>query len=575
MSGEILRFADFELDRGAYELRHKGNVVQLERIPLALLFLLASRPGQLVTRQQILDEIWGKNVFIDVENSINTAVRKLRRALDDDANAPHFVATVPAMGYRFLAPVRQAATVTVHPRPRRVLVVLPFTNLSGDPQQEYLSDGLTEETVTGLGRMASDEFGVIARTSAMSYKNTAKTIAEIGAELGADFALEGSVRRHGNRLRISAQLIRTSDQIHLWADNYDRDLRDVLSMQAELGRAVGREVRVRLSPASRPSHPVDPDAYDAYLRGRYQVFHITQANIERGIEHFRQSLKIDPHFAAAYAGIADAYERLPLAGDVAPGDAFPKAEDAARKALAIDPVSVEAHTALGVKCFWFDWNCSAAEKHLRAAIANDVNDPIAHQQFGHLLSNLGRHDDAIAEIELARRIDPLSLIINSQRGQFRYHARRYEEAEALYAKARDLNPDFWPLRVHLARLRQQQGRHQEALAEARKAVELSGGGIQAISLTGAAYAAMGEIAEAEEVLNHLVSLKKDRYVAPYRLAMLHLALGRFDRAFELLEEALRMRDINLVFIGVEPRWDVVRENPRFRRIAARVGLWDG
>lgn len=575
MAWEILRFADFELDRGAYELRCNGSVVRLESIPLALLFLLAGAQGRLVTRQEILEQVWGKNVFVDIESSINTAVRKLRKALRDDADSPTLIVTVPTKGYRFVASVRQAARTPPDAHQRSVLVVLPFENLSGDPQQEYFSDGLMEEAITDLGQLASDGLGVIARTTAISYKNTSKTIAEIGAELGAGFALEGSVRREGTRVRISAQLIRTSDQTHLWADSYDRELKDILTMQAELGRAIAHQVRLKLTPAWRPVHQVDPDAYDAYLRGRHTLWRLTRADIERAIEYYRRATEIDPGFAAPWAGLADAYNVLPITSDVRPHDAFPKSERAAREALLLDPALAEAHSALAGINFWYHRDWVASEQHIRRAIEFNPSYSMAHLWYGHMLSNLARHKEAMAAIERARELDPLSLITNTLYAQFRYQARRYGEAVILLAKALDLDPHFWVARLCLGKVYHQQRRYDDALAEFEKAGHSSGGNLQPIVFAGHTAAALGRRDQARQVLARLHAIRGHQYVPPYFLALMHFALGEIEPTFQWFDEAVEERDVHLVFLQVEPSWDGLLSDARFRRLLHRVGLRTG
>lgn len=578
LPAELLQFDNFELDRGAYELRRAGRKVRLEPIPFQLLILLVERRGLLVTRAEIIEHIWGKDVFVDTDHSINTAVRKIRLALRENPNAPRFVVTLPGKGYRFDVPVREKvgdAPAAVKPN-RVMLVVLPFENLSSDPAQEYFSDGLTEEIITDLGQLDSDRLGVIARTSAMSYKGTRKNIGEIGRELGADFALEGSVRRHGHRVRISAQLIRAKDQTHLWAHNYDREVKDILAVQRELGQAIAGQVQVRLTPeqstAREGVRAVDPAAFDAYLRGRYYLWRVTRPNVERAIEYFREATRIDPCMATAYAGLADAYDILPITSDFSPRKAFPQAEQAAKQALEIDPDLAEAHAALGGVRFWYNWDWLAAEEHCCRAIARNASYAMAHLRYGHLLSNTGRHEEALAEIELARQLDPLSLIINTLCAQFRYQARQYDEAALLLNKALELDPNFWVAQINLANLYLQQKRFDEALAAAEKAREFSGGNTQALSLIAYACATLGRRSEAEQILEKLRALEMHHYVPPYNIAIVELGLGRTQLALDWLLRAYDDRDVLMVFLAVEPKWDSIRLSPQFESILSRMNL---
>ncbi|MGA8142584.1 MAG: winged helix-turn-helix domain-containing protein [Candidatus Acidiferrales bacterium] len=581
MPVETVHFEDFELDRSAYQLRRGGSIVHLERIPFDLLNLLVERHGELVTRQEILEQIWGKDVYVDADNSINTAVRKIRRALDDNPEEPRFVVTIPARGYRFVAAVREATQEDSKQSlsgeaTRAMLVVLPFENITNDPTQEYFSDGLTEETITNLGELGAEGLGVIARTSAMSYKGTRKSIAEIGRELGVGYALEGSVRRDGNRLRISAQLIRTSDQTHLWAHNYDCELKDVLTVQSELGRAISDQVQVKLTPeegARTVGEPmINQGAYDAFLQGRFFLWRVTRPNIERAIEHFRRAIQLDARMAVAYAGIADAYDVLPITSDTPPGDSFRKSEQAAIEALKIDQGLAEAHSTLSSVRFWYNWNWAASEEHSRRAIARNTNYSLAHLRYGHLLSNIGRHEEAIAQIELARQLDPFSLITNTLCAQFRFQARRFEEVEPLLERALELEPHFWVAHILAVKFYQHQKRFEEALAAARRAREFSGGNTEAVALAGYTYGLMGRREDAERVIEELKQLGERQYVPPYNVATIYLGLGEEVTTLEWLEKAYEGRDVHLVFLKVEPKWDVLRGNSRFRGLMRRIGL---
>ncbi|MDE2273924.1 MAG: winged helix-turn-helix domain-containing protein [Gammaproteobacteria bacterium] len=578
----LLRFGEFELDRRAFQLRGAGQAVHLERIPLDILFLLVERCGDLVTREEINEKIWGRNRLIDTSNSINTAIRKIRQALGDDLHAPRFVETVTGKGYRFLPSVAAVDTAetsvnTAALQARRVmLAVLPFLNLSNDPAQEYFSDGLTEETIANFGQLGSDQLGIIARTSAMAYKGTSKNIADIGRELGVDFALEGSVRRDHNRVRISAQLIRTSDQTHVWAQQYDRDVQDLLELQCELGRAIASQVEIKLAPhvlsLTGQASTVNQVAYDRYLRGRFHLSKLTRPHLERAIEYFREAAQIDPQMAVTYAGIADAQAILPITSEAVPEEVFPLAEQAARKALEIDGRLAEAHCALASLNFWYKWDWTASETHSREAIACNPSHARAHMFYAHLLSNIGRHSEAIAEIEIARQFDPYSPIINTHCAQFRYHAGRYAEAIPILERTLELAPDFWVAYIVLAKTYQQLGRLIEARTAAEKGVGASVGNTEALSLLGYAEGVAGRQKQAQRVLAELQQASAQRYVPPYNFAVVYLGLGDRHRALEWLEKAYVNRDVHMVFLAVEPKWRRLRDEPRFFELLRRVGL---
>jgi TolB-like protein/DNA-binding winged helix-turn-helix (wHTH) protein len=385
MAGKVLKFENLELDLGSYQLRRDGSALKLEKIPMELLILLVSKRGQLVSRDEIIDRLWGKDVFVDSEHGVNTAIRKIRNVLIDDPDRPRYIETVVGKGYRFIAAVSVPLEEQLLPPPapapafafrklliigacalvalvagygivrrlwptggRTMLAVLPFQNLSGDAEQDYFSDGMTEEMITQLGSLDPQRLGVIARTSAMSYKHSTKGVDQIGRELGVSYILEGSARREGGRVRITAQLIQVRDQSHVWAAEYDRELQSVLGIQTEVASAIGDEVRLKLTPAQRANRAnlrvVNPEAYEAYLKGRYFMEKWTEEGTRVGREYFQQALQKDPNYALAYAGLADSYvwgrTGLP------PGEAVERAKEAATKALQLDDTLGEPHAAL-------------------------------------------------------------------------------------------------------------------------------------------------------------------------------------------------------------------------------------
>jgi serine/threonine-protein kinase len=459
---------------------------------------------------------------------------------------------------------------------RVMLVVLPFENLSQDPEQEYFSAGLTEETIADLGGVASDRLGVIARTSAMSYKGTRKSIAQIGRELGVDFAVEGSVRRHADRVRISVQLIRTSDQTHVWAQQYDRQLSDVLAVQDDIGRAIAQQIQVKLTPACAAhrasSRLVNQAAYDAYLQGRFHLWRVTRPDLERALEYFRQATEIDPTMAVAHAGLAQTYVVLPIAGGADPRQAFPRAEETAKQALELDPDSAEAQTAMTGLRHWYSWDWASAEAYARKAIARNPSYARAHQVLGRLLTNTGRHDEAIAEIDIARRLDPLAPLIIALSADFRLEARRYDEVEPLIHKAHELDPNFWVAHVSAAKLYLHQARYAEALAAAEKARRFSGGHSETLALIGLCHGAMGHRDEAGEVLSELERRRDAGYVPATHLATVHLGLGDTGQAMRWLERAFEDRDVWLTEAAVESRWDGLRAHPGFQDLIRRIGF---
>jgi|CZKR01.1.fsa_nt_gi TolB-like protein/lipoprotein NlpI len=577
----MLKFSDFELDERAYELRRAGRALKLERIPMDLLCLLARNAGQLVSRDAIIEKLWGKDVFLDTDNSINTAVRKIRQILSDDPRNPRFVQTVPGKGYRFAAPVTDEPHVMLEPSrnldvsQRVMLAVLPFENLGNDMEQEYFSDGLTEETIAYLGQLDPQSMGVIARTSSMVYKRTTKTIAEIGRELGVNFVLEGSVRRERQRIRITAQLIRVTDQTHLWAESYDREIGSVLGVQAELGVSIAKKIKIQLGGKEKPTLVADaernPEAHDAYLRGRYHWAKRTFAETRKAIEYFRKATDAEPTYARAYAGLADCYITLPMTSDMPSKDCFPKARAAVSKALELDGNLAEAHTSLGTIRFWFDWNWSGAEECYQRALEINPNYVVARLYRAHCLSNAGRHEEAIAEINRAVRLDPLSPILSTLLAEFLYHARRYDQAVTQFHNAVELAPRFWIAHLNFAKVYEQIGEHGRAIAELELARTSSDGNTEPISLLGYVLAKGGRHTEAENALAELIALAGQKYVPPMNIALLYAGLGKQDLMFEWLERGIRDRDVHMTFLR-DPKWDRLRENPRFREILRQVRL---
>ena len=395
-------------------------------------------------------------------------------------------------------------------------------------------------------------------------------------ELAAAFALEGSVRRDGERIRITAQLIRTSDQTHVWAHQYDRELKEVLALQSELGRAIAEQVQVELMPEEsverEPPAVMNQAAYDAFLHGRFHTWKVTRSNVEKAIEYYRQATQIDPRMAIAYAGMADAYDILPITSDVAPREAFPKAEQAAMEALKIDPNLAEAHCVLAAIRFWYSWDWAASEKSARRALDRNENNALAHLRYGHMLSNTGRHGEAVEQIELARRLDPFSLITSTMCAQFRYQAGQYDDVVPLLNRTFALEPHFWVAHILMAKLHQLRNQHEQAIVSARKAHDFSDGNTEARSLEGYSYGAMGRREQAKRVLAQLESLGRERYVPPYNMATVCLGLDDVEATIRWLEKAYEDRDAHVVFLNAEPRWARLKGEPRFQNLLRRAGL---
>lgn len=576
MCADVLRFGAFELDPENFQLRREGRRVKLDRMPLQLLILLASQPGKLISHRSAVDQVWGKEVFIEAESALYTAVRKIRRALEDNSGEPKFVETVSRKGYRFIAPVKAPSEPTRAAKQegrRAVLAVLPLENLSGDPRQEYFSDGLTEELITALGRLSA-ELGVIARTSVLRYKKTRKSIAEIAQELGADYVIEGSARRERARVRIALQLIRAADQTHVWAQAYEYPLRDVLRIQEEVAEAAARIIRLKLAKHPPATAEVDPHVYDCYLRARYLWDQRTSRSIEAAIVSFQKALQADSKYAPAWAGLANCLSALPLTSDVRPRDCFPQAQEAALQAQTLDPFLPEAHIAGGLVHFWFDWDATAAEESFRRAIELNPSNSSARMFLAHLHSNMQRHGEAIREIQQARNIDPLSRIVNTHEGHFLYNEGRYPEAKVVLGRVLKLAPKFWIPHLMLGKVLGITQRFRESLAEFTKADRYSYGNTEPSAFRGYTLAASGRAADARRLVRALERRGSRHYVpAPHR-ALIWVGLSEHAAALESLERALEEKDVRLIFLGVESRWDPLRAHPQFKKIYKRIGMGD-
>ena len=616
-----LRFGDsFELDPGAYQLRRSGQTLKLERIPMEILLLLTQRLGELVTREQIVERIWGKDINLDVDNSINGAIRKIRQVLKDDPEHPRFIQTVTGRGYRFIAPVQDAAQLTgavaepvtppSPPRPRmrvwlaaglalvvlggagavmvsrtraaaerRMMVaVLPFVNLTGDARQEYFSDGLTEEMITQLGERDPEHLGVIARTSVMHYKTDRPGLDQIARELGLQYVLEGSVRRDANHVRITAQLIRVGDQSQLWARQYDRTPADLLTLQNEIAQAIASEIEASLgrpvlaraaSDSVLSAHAFA--AYDLYLRGMFALNKRTSADLAEAIRYFEEATAKDPTFARAYAALADAEVLLAGYSGVPPRSLDAKARAAVLRALELDPSSAEAHTAFALIVQVNDLDWRTAEQEFRRAIALNPNYATAHHWYAEHLMWRGHFDDALRESERARQLDPLSLIIAADNGVILYCARRYDQAMEKWRSVLRIDPDF-PRAHQIIMGYLQKGMYDSARAdvEAERPVTSPPGVYWAAVASIDARAGRKQEARAE--LQQLLQSMQRHPIAAVYVAGAYLGFGDKEQTFAWLERAYAEDPSELIAINADPIFDPVRPDPRFQRLLARLGF---
>jgi TolB-like protein/DNA-binding winged helix-turn-helix (wHTH) protein/Flp pilus assembly protein TadD len=608
-------FGDFVLDVAAYDLRRSGHRVRLERQPMDLLILLIGRRGQLVSRSEIVDALWDKDVFVDVENGVNTAIRKLRQALRDSPDAPTFIETVPGKGYRFIATVEVPPDVgpspptvgegaarrgrarivlgvltvaalagallwgwkrTADPGARVTIAVLPFDNLNGDPETDFLASGLTEDTIVSLGRIDPERVSVIGRTSMIAYRRTSKSLAEIGRELGTDYLVESSLRAESSHLRITARLIRVRDQVQVWSDSFDSNTSSILGLQQEISAAIAEQVRTRLSPERQRAlarrHTQNADAYNFLLRGRHFLSQRTPEAMQRAIDAFQRAVDADPTYSLGWANLAMAYGTSPINSDVDPRRVFPRAREAALRAVAANPDVAEAQHALGHVKWAFDWDWPAAESAFRRAIKLDPSYSLVHLILAHLLSQTGRHAEAESFMRRARELDPLNPLSYALSSQVAFQARDYAGALQHANRAIALDQEFWIGHQMRGQALEELGDHDLALKALAAAARLSGQNSKPISLTGYILGRSGHTAEARDLLGALEMASRHRYVPPYALALAHAGLGDADAVFEWLGRAYAARDVHLMFLTVDPKWDRYRADPRFGDLLARCGF---
>jgi eukaryotic-like serine/threonine-protein kinase len=455
------------------------------------------------------------------------------------------------------------------------LAVLPLKNLSQEPGQEYFVEGMTDALIAELSQISA--LRVISRTSVMRYKETKKPLPEIARELNVEGIVEGSVQRSGERVRISAQLIYAPRDTHLWGRNYDRELRDVLALESSVAQAIAEEIQVKLTPQEQAhlaaTRQVNPQAYEAYLKGRYEWNERTAESLRRGITFFEQAVARDPRYALAYAGLADSYFALAYSAEVLPPrEAMPRARAAVQQALALDETLAEAHATLGAIKLFYDWDWARAQNEFERAIALQPGYATAHHWYGLYLGWMGRMPEATAELARAQELDPLSLIISANVAWTYSLARDYDRAIAQLRRTLELDPNFWAAHWDLGDCYLALGRSPEAIAELRKAVDLSAGSTGALAMLGYAYGTTGERAKAEKVLQELNQLGRSRYVSPADLAMVEFGLGHRDQAFARLEKAYQDRARFLVTLKVEPSLDRFRADPRLQDLLHRMHL---
>jgi TolB-like protein/DNA-binding winged helix-turn-helix (wHTH) protein/Tfp pilus assembly protein PilF len=629
----VVRFGTYEVSLHSGEVRKSGLRIRIQQQPMKLLEILLERPGEVVTREELRSRVWADESFGDFDQAVNIAIAKLRSALGDSAENPRFIETLPKRGYRFIADVSvvdadarpkvlesaagdlratapgnkvQSAGLEVARKRRlwppgwiivvlalvlslpilafllfrsrgrasadiRSLAVLPLDNLSGEASQNYFADGMTDELITDLAQISA--LRVISRTSVMVYKGARKPLPEIARELNVDAVVEGTVLRSGDQVRITAQLIEASTDKHLWSQSYEGDLRDTLALQKKVATAIAEQIRIELTPqeqaALKDAKVVNPEAYEAYLKGRYFWNKRTADGLKVALAYFNQAIEEDPKYAQAYSGLADTYALL---GDweygvLVPSEAYPKAKAAAIKALDLDKTLAEAHTSLAFSLDAFDWDWQSAENEFRRAIELNTGYATAHHWYAWHLSEMGRNSEAIAEMKKAENLDPLSLIISADMAEILLVAHLNDEAVEQSRRTIDMDPHFGIAHYELGQAFVQKHSYDEAIAEFQKAIELSGGSIPCTSNLAYAYAVSNKRNEAVKILNDLLT-RSTRNAS--EIALMYVGLGEKDQAVKWLERAYG-EHFNPSIL-VRPAFDPLRSDPRFQNLVHRIGL---
>src|SRR5579863_6104026 len=632
-SSRHVRTGLFEIDFGCGEVRKEGRKVPLQEQPFRVLAILLERPGEIVTREQLHARLWPADTYVGFDEGLNTAIRKLRVAFGDSAENPRFIETLPRRGYRFIAPVTFTAPITKEepaaaeapqislpratpqrtfpvktlavtallvfallviaiPRMRRLawgsvsrsaqppisgtirsLAVLPLENLSNEPAQDYFADGMTDQLITDLGQIKA--LRVISRTSAMQYKGVHKPIAQIARELNVDAVVEGTVLKSGSQVRITAQLIQAPLDRHVWARSYDGDLHDILRLQKDVASAVAQEIKVALTPQEqvllKSARPVDPEAYEDYMQGRYFWNKRDGGAMERAIEYFQKAISIDSNYAPAYAGLAQTY--VLMAGNTGPKDEFVAAgTKAAKQALLIDPNLSEAHTALAL-LYGREYNFADEEKEFKLAVALDPNYATAHHWYGEgYLAPMGHFEEANSEMQQAMALDPRSRIIATDWGVILFFERRYDEAYQQLSKVIAMDSGFSEAYLFRGKVLLQQGKYREAIADLEIAHRINDGSQTILPTLGYAYGLSGDRAKANAQLHSLLAESRHKYVSPWAIGSVYLGIGDKSHALDWFEKAVNERSADMLAARVTPEFDPLRDEPRFKALVSAMKL---
>ena len=622
----VVQFGVLEVDLKAGELRKRGVKVRLQEQPFQVLAVLIERAGEVVTKEELRLRIWPSDTFVDFDHGLHSAITRLREALGDSSGSPRFIETLPRRGYRFIAPLKEigpanvpTATVSAAAEARvrksmtpiilgllgivcllgvileldlggvrhwfgrqstpeiHSLAVLPLENLSGDTGQEFLADGMTDALITNLAKISA--LHVVSRTSVMRYKKTRKSAREIAGELNVDGIVEGSVQRVGKQVRISAQLISAGTDRHLWAESYDRQVSDLLRLQDEIAQSIAREIQVKLTTRERTllakARPVDPEAYELYLKGRYFLGKSTKDDIEEAITFFQKAISKDPGYAAPYSGLADCYTVLGVSFGVAalsPTQAVSQGRAAAERSILLDDSMAEGHNSLANTKLLFDWDWSGSEIEFRHALELNPGYVEAHHWYAHLLMAEGRRDQALAESNRALELDPLGQVTNLHLGWHYIYSHSYDLAVRQLQKTLELNRNYGYVYWYMGRAYEQQTKYPESLRAMHTAQTLLKGNTAVVADIAHILAISGDTQAAGDLLQQLIRARETAYVSPVEIGLIYLGLDKKVEAFKWFEKGYAERSDLLIYINVDPRFDSIRDDARFQDLVLRIGI---
>ena len=550
--------------------------MRLEGQPVQILTKLLDRPGELITRDELQRELWPADTFVNFEQSLNAAVKRLRQALGDAPDNPRFVETLARRGYRFIAPVSTpAGSLPARPAPAiGSLAVLPFENAETDPGTEYLADGITETLINHLSRLPG--LRVMARSTVFRYRDKAPDPRAVGRKLGVDAVLLGRVLQRGEGLLVGAELVEVQNGWQLWGEQYNRRMSDIFAVEEEISREISEKLRVRLTGEDRSRlakrYTESAEAYQDYLKGRYHLNRLIEGGLKKAIEYFQTAILKDANYALAYTGLADSLRLVGFMGLTPAAEVMPRAKEAARRAIEIDDGLPEAHASLGGIFKDYDWDWVASEREFKRALELNPNYANGHRMYASYLAAVGRSVESLREIRLALDLDPYSLPIRTEAAYNCYMSADYQRALEEALRTLDLEPQFAPARSILGQIYEQQGRYEEALTALEEARVLANEHPATLAALSHVLASAGQMEEAHALTAQLTERAGQQHISPVWLALAHAGIGEKNAALDALEKAYEQHDVILVWLGTEPRLDSLRRDPRFIEILRRIGL---